>query len=66
MLADVEEQIERMSFIPERKKGDVKRALAGEEKALAGALGGETEMLQPVRFESVRRPSPLRGGGGRE
>lgn len=65
LLADVKEEIERMSFMPERKnKSGESDAPVGEEK-VETAIEVEMEVLKPVRFVSMKRPSPLKGGNGR-
>ena len=80
LLADVEEQIERMSFVVEGRGGaGLSSGASGKGEALATTArvdewmqgnGKEEEagleLLKPVTFESVRKPSPLRRGGGRE
>ena len=71
MLADVEEEIERMSFLPEGVREKWKRKENKEERAegnqeVDDVEKEQMELLKPVRFENVRRPSPLRSGGGRE
>lgn len=76
LLADVEEQIERMSFVVEGRgdggpsgRGEAFAPTAGVDEWKQG--GGKEveaglEMLKPVTFASVRKPSPLRRRGGRE
>ena len=75
LLADVEEQIERMSFVVEGRggggasgKGGALATAGGEDEWKQGSRKEEAglELLKPVTFESVRKPSPSRRAGGRE
>ena len=76
----MEEQIERMSFVVEgRGDGGPTGGVCGKGEAFATTAGVDEwkqgngkeeeaglELLKPVTFDSVRKPSPLRRGGGRE
>lgn len=76
LLADVEEQIERMSFVvqgrgdgaPSGKGGALPRAAGVDEWKQGSGKEEEAglELLKPVAFESMRKPSPLRRGDGSE
>lgn len=76
LLADVEEQIERMSFVVEGRggggpscKGEALALTARVDERKQGTGKEEDaglELLKPVTFASVMKPSPLRRGGGRE
>ena len=73
MLADVEEEIERMSFLPDgvrqkwkRRENKEERVEGNQEVEDVEKEEMDMELLKPVRFENVRRPSPLRSGGGRK